>query len=139
MSHIRLLKKSLLNRPFKNPKCKEQKKFKVAAYLDRFEFELFDVTQQLGDFQRPVMLSCPLTPLRGEGHVGRPPALRAYASEERVMPSSVGGSGSNMIYCWSVRQCESYVPGYGGLQWSEADIVKLGKDYDGWLRSVKKK
>jgi hypothetical protein len=29
----RLLKKSLLNRPFKNPKCKEQKKFKVAAYL----------------------------------------------------------------------------------------------------------
>ncbi len=29
-----LLKKSLLTRPFKNSKCKEQKKFKVAAYLD---------------------------------------------------------------------------------------------------------
>ncbi len=34
-----LLKKSLPNRLFKNSKCKKQKKFKVAAYLDRFEFE----------------------------------------------------------------------------------------------------
>ena len=49
-----LLKKSLLNRTFKNSKCKEQKKFKVDAYLDRFEFELFEATQQLGDFQRSV-------------------------------------------------------------------------------------
>jgi hypothetical protein len=29
-----VLKKSLLSRLFKNSKCKEQKKFKVAAYLD---------------------------------------------------------------------------------------------------------
>jgi hypothetical protein len=29
-----MLKKSLLSRLFKNSKCKEQKKFKVAAYLD---------------------------------------------------------------------------------------------------------
>ncbi len=29
----KLLKKSLLNRVFKNFKCKEQKMFKVAAYL----------------------------------------------------------------------------------------------------------
>jgi len=26
----------------------------TGAYLDRFEFELFAVTQQLGDFQHPV-------------------------------------------------------------------------------------
>jgi hypothetical protein len=32
---------------------KEQKKYKVDAYLDRREFELFEATQQLGDFQRP--------------------------------------------------------------------------------------
>ncbi len=32
---------------------KEQKKFKVDAYLDWFEFEVFDVTKQLEDFQRP--------------------------------------------------------------------------------------
>ena len=48
-----MLKKSLSGRPFKNSKCKEQKKFKVAAYLDRCEFEIFDATQQLGDFQKP--------------------------------------------------------------------------------------
>jgi len=30
---ISVLKKSLLSRLFKNSKCKEQKKFKVAAYL----------------------------------------------------------------------------------------------------------
>jgi hypothetical protein len=29
-----VLKKSLFNWLFKNSKCKEQKKFKVAAYLD---------------------------------------------------------------------------------------------------------
>jgi hypothetical protein len=34
-----------------NSKCKEQKKFKVAAYLYRCEFELFVATQQLVDFQ----------------------------------------------------------------------------------------
>jgi hypothetical protein len=33
---------------------KEQKKFKVTAYLDWFEFEFFEATQQLGDFQRSV-------------------------------------------------------------------------------------
>jgi hypothetical protein len=32
-SPISVLKKSLLDRLFKNSKCKEQKKFKVAAYL----------------------------------------------------------------------------------------------------------
>ena len=31
---------------------KEQKKFKVDAYLDWFEFEIFEATKQLGDFQR---------------------------------------------------------------------------------------
>ena len=34
ISLISVLKKSLLDRPFKNSKCKEQKKFKVDAYLD---------------------------------------------------------------------------------------------------------
>ena|GEM_PF-3715691 len=52
------LKKSLLNRLFKNSKCKEQKKFKVDVYLDRFEFELYEATQQLGDFQLPVRENC---------------------------------------------------------------------------------
>jgi|GEM_PF-6559620 len=51
---INSLKKFLLSRVFKNSKCKEQKKFKVDAYLDWFEFELFDATKQLGDFQHPV-------------------------------------------------------------------------------------
>ena len=51
-----MLKKSLLDRTFKNSKCKEQKKFKVDAYLDRFEFEVFEATQQLGDFQRSVKI-----------------------------------------------------------------------------------
>jgi|GEM_PF-4849758 len=46
------LEKSKLERPFKNYRCKEHTKFKVDAYLDWFEFEVFEATQQLENFQR---------------------------------------------------------------------------------------
>ncbi|MFP4399738.1 MAG: hypothetical protein ACLFPK_06480, partial [Desulfonatronovibrio sp.] len=44
------VKKSLTGRLFKNSKYKEQKKFMIAAYLDRCEFELFVTTKPIGRF-----------------------------------------------------------------------------------------
>ena len=67
-----VLKKPLLDKPFKNSKCKEQKKFKVDAYLDRFEFEVFEATKQLGDFQRSVKQS-----------------LRAFKVYEKFIPENL--------------------------------------------------
>jgi hypothetical protein len=45
----------------------KKKKFKVAAYLDRCEFELFVATQQLGEFQRPAILITESTSSNGAG------------------------------------------------------------------------